>query len=303
LTAGCVPEIKRRLNVPIVATLQGDDTFLRGMPQPQQSLAIAEISRLGLVIDGFIAHSRAYADSMADYLGLERQKIAVTPLGIDTRDFAAVSQRNAAGPPMIGYLARLAPEKGLHILAEAFIRLKQMPGMEKARLSIAGWLGEKDRPYADEVFARLRDARLGDAFEYLGEVQRQAKLAFLASLDVLAVPTTHQEPKGLFVLEALAAGVPVVQPDHGAFPEVLADTQGGLLHRPEDPQHLAERLHELLSDQNLRSRLASLGRQRVHTSRNARQMALRTEEALRRFISPRVASHQTASEHEASQSV
>ncbi len=104
---------------------------------------------------------------------------------------------------------------------------------------------------------------------------------FLASLDVLAVPTAYQEPKGLFVLEALAAGVPVVQPDHGAFPEVLAETQGGLLHRPEDAQHLAERLHELLTDAPMRQRLAIAGRQNVHTSRNAREMAIRTESVLR----------------------
>src|SRR6185503_20548890 len=103
------------------------------------------------------------------------------------------------------------------------------------RLRIAGWRGEKNRPYAEEVFAKLRSAGLGDSFEYLGEVDRRGKLDFLGSLDVLAVPTTYKEPKGLFVLEAMAAGIPVVQPDHGAFPEVLAATGGGLLHRPEDP--------------------------------------------------------------------
>src|SRR5205085_8565822 len=125
-----------------------------------------------------------------------------------------------------------------------------------------------NRKYANEVFARLRDAGLSDAFQYVGEVDRRGKIDFLASIDVLAVPTTYQEPKGLFLLEALAAGVPVVQPDHGAFPEVLAATEGGLLHRPEDSQHLAERLHELLSDADARTRLANAGRHHVHTRRN-----------------------------------
>src|SRR5205085_6656931 len=106
-------------------------------------------------------------------------------------------------------------------------------------------------------------------------------LAFLRSLDVLAVPTTYQEPKGLFVLEALAAGIPVVQPDHGAFPEVLAETQGGLLHRPEDSQHLAQRLHEILTDTDARRRLGTMGQRNVHLSRNAREMALHTAEVLR----------------------
>src|SRR5205085_4737401 len=137
-------------------------------------------------------------------------------------------------------------------------------------------LGESNRNYANGVFTKLQAAGAADRVDYLGEVDRQGKIDFLSSLDVLAVPTTHKEPKGLFVLEALAAGVPVVQPDHGAFPEVLAETEGGLLHRPEDSQHLAERLHELLSDADRRTRLANAGRHHVHTGRNAQIMAAKT---------------------------
>jgi glycosyltransferase involved in cell wall biosynthesis len=156
--------------------------------------------------------------------------------------------------------------------------------MQHARLRIAGWLGQKDRPYADQIFARLREAGLSDAFEYAGEVDRRGKLDFLASLDALAVPTTYHEPKGLFVLEALAAGVPVVQPEHGAFPEVLSETAGGLLHRPEDPRHLAERLHELLSDVALRQRLAETGRRNVLAVRSSEVMAERTIDVLRSIV-------------------
>jgi glycosyltransferase involved in cell wall biosynthesis len=310
LTAGCVPEIKRRLNVPVVVTLQGDDIFLRGLPPTYQEAALAQVSRLAESIDGFIANSRFYADAMASYLRLDREKIAIVPLGIDVRDFPNRSDRETEGQrdgetggtssslrpsvspslrlvPTVGYLARLAPEKGLHILAEAFIRLRQMAGMQSARLKIAGWLGEQNRPYADDIFRRLREAGLPDAFDYLGEIDRRGKLEFLGSIDVLAVPTTYQEPKGLFVLEALAAGVPVIQPDHGAFPEVLAETEGGLLHRPEDPQHLAERLHELLTDADRRARLASAGRHHVHTGRNAEIMAKSTADLLRAVIENR----------------
>jgi glycosyltransferase involved in cell wall biosynthesis len=290
LTAGCVPEIKRRMNMPVVVTLQGDDIFLRGLPEPYQSQALAQISVLAESIDGFIANSRFYADAMADYLRLDRERIAIVPLGIDTRDFAHSPTLQLSRslppsrPPTVGYLARLSPEKGLHVLADAFIKLRQRPGMESARLQIAGWLGEKNRAYAEGAFDRLRAAGLGNAFEYVGEVDRRGKLDFLASLDVLAVPTTYREPKGLFVLEALAAGVPVVQPDHGAFPEMLASTAGGLLHRPEDPDHLAERLHELLSDANGRQLLATTGQRNVHSARNAETMALRTVQVLRETL-------------------
>ena len=293
LTAGCVPEIKRRLNVPVVVTLQGDDIFLRGLPEPHQSQALAEIRRLADQIDGFIAHTRFYADAMSVYLGLPRERIEIVPLGIDVKDFVQESgvrsqELQSVSPPAVGYLARLAPEKGLHVLADAFIALRKMAGMQDARLRIAGWMGDKNRAYAEGVFGKLRAAGLSEAFAYLGEVDRRGKLDLLRSVDVLAVPTTYREPKGLFVLEALAAGVPVVQPDHGAFPEVLAETGGGLLHRPEDPEHLAQRLHELLLDSKMRRRLSESGRSQVLEHRNARSMAQRTADVLRSTIQSRL---------------
>jgi glycosyltransferase involved in cell wall biosynthesis len=308
LTAGCVPEIKRRMNVPVVVTLQGDDIFLRDLPEPHQSQAIALISLLALQVDGFIANSRYYADYMAEFLAIPRELIRVVPLGIDTRDFAigdlaaspakddgdSLSNADSTGPT-IGYLARLAPEKGLHILAEAFIRLRQMPGMDGARLRIAGWLGGKNVAYAAEVFARLRAAGLGDAFEYVGEVDRVGKLAFLKSIDILSVPTTYREPKGLFVLEALAAGVPVIQPDHGAFPEVLADIGGGHLHRPEDAEHLAERLAEVLRDRPRLKELGRAGQTAVQTTRDRQAMAAATERVLAEVVALHRASLQTPS--------
>jgi glycosyltransferase involved in cell wall biosynthesis len=286
LTAGCVPEIKRRLGVPVVVTLQGDDIFLRGLPAGHRAEALTLIGELGESIDAFIANSRFYADAMAAYMGLPRERIEIVPLGVQVEDFSAdqrASER-ASRPPTIGYLARLAPEKGLHLLADAFIRLRAMPGMDDARLKIAGWLGGQNRPYFEKVMASLRAAGLGEAVEHVGEIDRAGKVEFLRSLDVLSVPTTYEEPKGLFVLEALASGVPVVVPEHGAFPEMLGETGGGLLHRPTDAGHLAERLHELLRSHELRQQLAKSGREQVRAKRNANVMAERTLEVLRGVV-------------------
>jgi glycosyltransferase involved in cell wall biosynthesis len=279
LTAGCVPELKQRFGVPVVVILQGDDIFLRDLPEPCQQQAIAEIRTLAEQIDGFLAHSRFYADKMSGYLGIPREKIHVVPLGIDTRDFEGIGidgVPRAIRPPTVGYLARLAPEKGLHILADAFVLLRNMPGMEEARLRIAGWLGEHRRAYVEQVFAKLRSAGLKDAFEYVGEVDRRGKVEFLKSIDALSVPTTYEEPKGLFVLEALAAGVPVVMPEHGSFPETIVELGGGLLHRPGDARHLAEQLRELLQH----AIGISDARQRALQHRGSRSVAARTLEAL-----------------------
>lgn len=278
LTAGCVPELKQHLPVKVFVILQGDDIFLREMKPADLERALAEIRRLSGHIDAFLAHSNFYADAMAKFLGIDRRQIHVLPLGIHGQEFAppptvTEDDQQPQRPPTIGYLARLAPEKGLHILAEAWTRLRRMPGTEQTRLQIAGWMGAQNRDYADSIFQAFDKLGLAGEYEYLGEVDRAGKLALLRSIDVLSVPTTYKEPKGLFVLEALAAGVPVVQPAHGAFPEVLNELGGGLLHHPEDPHHLAQRLHELLTNPALRQELSERGRAAVLNKRSNRVAA------------------------------
>ncbi len=283
LTAGCVRELKRRLPVKVFVMLQGDDIFLRELKPNDLQQALVEIHRLSEHVDGFLAHSIYYADAMSQFLGIERSKIHLLPLGVPGQDFVRASELaevRSPRPLTVGYLARLAPEKGLHVLAEAWTRLRRLPGTEQTQLKIAGWMGAQNREYANSIFQQLDKRGLQGEYEYLGEVDRAGKLALLHSIDVLSVPTTYQEPKGLFVLEALAAGVPVVQPAHGAFPEMLEELGGGLLHRPEDSIHLAQRLHELLTNPALRRDLRERGQAAVLQHRTNRVAA----EALLKII-------------------
>lgn len=275
LTAGSVPELKRRLPTRVFVLLQGDDIFLRTMKPADMHQAIAEIRRLGEHIDGFLAHSSFYADSMSQFLGIDRAKIHLLPLGVHSRDLVPAPSELSLfdapdRPPTIGYLARLAPEKGLHLLAEAWLKLRRLPGTERTKLKIAGWMGAQNRDYAYSIFEQFDKLGLQGEYEYLGEVDRIGKQRLLRSIDVLSVPTVYQDPKGLFVLESLAAGVPVVQPAHGAFPEMLEELGGGLLHRPEDAHHLALRLHELLTNPQLRSELRERGQTAVMERRTNR---------------------------------
>jgi len=287
LIAGCIPEMKRRLAAPVIVTLQGDDVFLESLIEPYRSQAFVQLRQLVQQVDGFIVYSQYYVDFMHEYLGIPRERIHVIPLGLDTDDYRPFLERSDSSrtAPTIGYLARLAPEKGLHVLVEAFLRLRRMAGTQDARLRVAGWLGSDQREYAQQQFQRMSDIS-SPGFEYVGTVSRQQKLAFLGSLDVLSVPTVYREPKGLFVLEALAAGVPVVQPSHGAFPEMLAELGGGQLVDPDNPESLAAALHGLLTDRPLRLRLAAAGQRAVHESRHARAMAEATRRLYTRFVSP-----------------
>ena len=284
LIGGCIPVIKRQLGVPIVVTLQGDDLFLLDLIEPYKSQALAEIRRIAKDVDAFIVFSQYYADFMGDLLGLDRYKIHVVPMGIRVEDFAIAPRRAFDRPPRVGYFARICPAKGLHVLVDAFAKLRTMPGTENAELHAAGWLGEGDKGFFGEQLAKLERLGLKDAFNYRGVVERADKLRFLHEIDVLSVPTTYRDPKGLFVLEALASGIPVVQPDHGAFPEILADAGGGRLHRPNDPHHLAEMLHPMLIDHDARHQLGLEGRTSIEDRYTADVMARRTLEVWKEVL-------------------
>lgn len=291
LVAGSAPEIKRRLGVPVVVTLQGDDIFLRDLIEPYKTQSLEAIGRLDDHVDAYLVNSRYYADHMAAMLRLPREKFRIVPLGIDTHDFTTWEPSTDGRPPAIGYLARLAPEKGLHVLVNAFLQLKTMSGMEQARLEVAGWLGPQHRTYAEEQFDKLRRAGLAESFHYHGEVDRRGKLDFLRKIDILSVPTTYREPKGRFVLEALAAGVPVVQPDHGAFGELIASTRGGLLIPPEDPERLAETLRDLLVDEAQRKALGTAGRSAVFERHHAAAVAAETVDLLAALAGSKSSDH------------
>lgn len=284
MIAGCVPHLKRELNVPVVVTLQGDDIFLESLPEPYKSRALAEIHNLVEDIDAFLTHSRYYASFMSEYLSIPAEKFRVVPLGIDTAGFTFTDQSREDKPKTIGYLARLAPEKGLHLLVDAFIELSKRETTRDVRLEIAGWLGENNRQYADAEFKKLRDAGLEDRFRYAGSISREEKIDFLRQLDVLSVPTTYREPKGLFVLEALAVGVPVVLPSHGAFPELIEATGGGRLVAPNDAMALADGLEKTLLDPTECRRVGQAGARVVHELYNSDVMAKSTLEVFAEFF-------------------
>jgi glycosyltransferase involved in cell wall biosynthesis len=143
--------------------------------------------------------------------------------GIDVKDFRNVNRSPSVSKDfVVGYLARMAPEKGLHRLVDAFVEIARQPGMEHVRLRLAGWMGAQHADFWKEQTTKLENAGLNDRWEYLGSIDRKQKAEFLSTLDLFCVPTTYEEPKGLFLLEAIAAGTPYLQPNHGAFPEIHA---------------------------------------------------------------------------------
>ncbi len=288
LIGGCIPELQRVLKVPILVNLQGDDVFLDALCEPYRSQVFEELRVLVERVDGFLVNSRFYGQHMRAYLGIPGERMAQVPLGIQVADFCSLRPpaRRTGRNRRIGYLARLAPEKGLHVLVDAFLQLRRQPGYRDVELHVAGWLGEDRRGYAEEQFSQLAAAVPEGAFHYAGVVDRAAKLDFLGQLDAFCVPATYPDPKGLYVLEALAAGVPVVQPNLGIFPELLAITGGGFLCDPGDSTSLARRLGELLRDEDRRRAMGVSGQAAVFRNFSARRMARDTLAVYQRFLPP-----------------
>ncbi len=246
LLLGLAVPLKRALNVPIVCTLQGDDLFLDGLGEPYRTQALQLIRAAAGHVELFLPVSQYYLDFMTGYLGLPRSQMRLVPLGVNVEGYS-VRAPERAGPYTVGYLARIAPEKGLQVLTQAYRSFRSRDHGGPARLLAAGYLAPEHAPYLESVRATLRKAGLDGEFEYRGELDRSAKIAFLRELDVFSVPTTYIEPKGLFLLEAMACGVPAVQPRVGAFPEIIAKTGGGLVVEP-DVDALADGILALRND-------------------------------------------------------
>ncbi len=217
---------------------------------------------------------------MPGYLGVPKSKVRLGRLGINTEDFSTRRAR-PEGPFTIGYFARVAPEKGLHVLVEAYKRMRKRPGSEGSRLLAAGYLPPEYQDYLDEARKVLESAGLGGEFEYRGEVDRAAKIAFFHELDVLSVPTTYKEPKGLFLMEAMASGVPVVQPRRGAFPEIIENTGGGLIVDADDPDALADGLLALKQEPELAASLGKAGATGVRQHYTVERMTEQVETVYR----------------------
>lgn len=303
LICGCLPHIKQKLDIPVLVTLQGDDIFLNGLKPPFMEKCMQQIHALVPYVDGFIVHSEFYRSAMSRYFQIDPRKIFVTPLGIDVDDFKPSIRQKSNPTPVgqvppisacsspsetpnrkIGYLARLAPEKGLHKLVEAFIALKQRAGFEDVTLQIAGWMGPPNLNFAKSQWMQLEGAGLGSSYRYWGAVDRKEKLQFLSEIDLLCVPTEMEEPKGLYALEAMAAGVPCVLPEKGAFPELIRESEGGFLYPDGNPETLVDTLAEVLNDLASRNKKGILGQQYVHQHRNAKSMADSTSQLINKIL-------------------
>ena len=247
LLAGFTPVLRQRLpQTKIITCFQGEDSFLDGLPEPYHSQCWKAMHRHLKDADQLIAPSQFYADLMRDRLGDPDLPIAIMPNGVEPlRDVPAAPDRSNA-PPVIGFLARMIREKGLEVLVDAFIYLRRNLDHPNAQLHIAGSTG--DHQLVASLKNKLEAAGLTPHVTWSPDLSHPEKAAFLSRLTLFSVPAIYHEAFGLYTVEALAAGIPLVLPNASAFPEIITTSQAGQLVEPKDPIALATAWHALLDD-------------------------------------------------------
>ena len=244
MLAGIGKVLKRELKVPVLGFLQGEDAFLDSLLPEYRSEAWRLLSVDVAKLDGCIAPSKYFGNLMADRLNLSKSEVLYHPNGITLEGFQPASE--CPTPPSIGYLARLCPLKGLDLLVDSFIELKKQEKFSSLRLQIAGGMTSEDEPFVSEQRRKLEAAGLSEYISIRPNLTRVQKLEFLKNLTLFSVPARYPEAFGLYVVEAMAAGVPVVLPNDGSFPEIIEATQGGYLYDPKEDGGLIRALEQAL---------------------------------------------------------
>jgi glycosyltransferase involved in cell wall biosynthesis len=271
LITGLAKRIRQELGVPVVCLLEGEDAFLDSLPSPQREQTWAELSKRVADIDLFIAPTRYYADAMAQRAGIPAAKLEHINNGINLDGFEPSDLPD--DPPVLGYFARMCPEKGLDALVDAFVRLKQTGPIPGLKLAIGGGCQPGDKAFVEKQKARLRAAGLLGEVTFRPNLDRDAKLVFYRGLTVLSVPAPYGEAFGLYVVEAMASGVPVVAPDDASFPEIVEGNGAGVICEKDNPQALADAIGQLLLDRERLAKCAAAGRQAAVQTFNIERMA------------------------------
>ena len=271
---GMARRIRELSGAKVWGTLQGEDFFLDHLPAPYNVDCWKVMSERGAELDRVIGISKYYSNLMAERMQWKSDKIQVIYNGIALDEYK-VNEPLPALPsvPTLGYFARYAPEKGLPTLINAFGYLKSKNTPENLILRTAGSLTPGDQKFFDGVKADIAKRGLTQSIFLEPNVSKARKIEFMRALSVFSVPATLGEGFGLYLLEAWASGVPVVQPRTAAFVELLEATNGGVLYEPGDAFALAAQAEPLLSNPAKAREIGEHARNVVKERFSAQRMA------------------------------
>jgi len=278
LLLGMARRLRSDLNAAVICSLQGEDAFLDSLPPPFREQCWATLKERAAEVDLFIAPSRYFGDLMGKRLDLPPERVQVVYNGISLQGYGEGGKSAAINTKelTLGYFARMCREKGLDTLVDAYIALRQRDRVKNVRLRIGGGCGPADVPFVDGLREKLKSAGYLGEVDFCPNVDHAAKVEFLRSLSLLSVPARFGEAFGLYLIEAMAAGVPVVQPRTAAFPELIEATGGGVLCEHENPVSLAAAVENLFLNPAHLLALGQSGYKAVQEKFTADAMAAKT---------------------------
>jgi glycosyltransferase involved in cell wall biosynthesis len=278
LLMGLVPALRRETGAPIICGLQGEDAFLDTLVEPYRTRAWDLVRQLAPSVARFVSPSKFYAEVMARRMGVPLDQITVVYNGLNFEGYER--ERREPATPTIGFLARMIHGKGLTTLVDAFIALAKRETVPGVKLRVAGAKMPTDDAYLHSLQQKLAKENLTDRVTWEPNLTFEEKVTFLHEITLFSVPATYGEAFGLYIAEAQACGNAVVQPRHGAFPEILAATQGGVICEPDDPEALSQSLEELLLNHARRQQLGQTGRTQALSLYSSARMAEGFEQVL-----------------------
>jgi glycosyltransferase involved in cell wall biosynthesis len=213
--------------------------------------------------DAFIAVSDYFKQKMIQRMDLPAKKVYTLHLGVDPGDYEFISLKEKSRN--IGYLSRMCHENGFDILADAFILLKRKAEFRDVKLVVTGGSTGADSRYIKKIRKKMAMEKLEGSVEFHEGFEGTGKRDFFKKVSVMSVPVRNGEAFGLYLLEAMASGIPVVQPALGAFPEIIDITGGGAVYQENTAEELCESLAALLMDPFRLNELSLNARKGVET--------------------------------------
>ena len=285
LLLGMARRLREEVGVPVVCTMQSEAHFIDGLKEPFKSRCLQEIKERANELDGLVSVSSYYASLAGEKYSINSELVEVILPGVPLDGHSGARPGgNSQGRLTIGYLARLAPEKGLDRLCDAFSRIVASKDRDDLHLMAAGYFPRSSASWFKELAEQTKRAVGKDRVQFLASLDRDQKTEFLSRLDIFSVPARAPEAKGLYALEAMASGVPVVLPERGVFPEYISRAGGGVLYNPDDANSLEEALGMMIEDEELRSRCGRQGREAAENYFNSGRMASETRDFYRRLV-------------------
>ncbi len=261
LLLGLAQQLGERLKVPVICSLQDEDVWVDVMKPSAAESVWKLMSNKAAYVTKFISVSDYYARVMKEKMSLPEAKVTSVHIGVDPADytFKPVSEKKRN----IGYVSRMCHCNGMDILVDAFILLKQKAEFEDVNLVLTGGSTGDDKKFLSDIRHRIREHGLHHQVEIHEDFEEQGLRDYLEKVAVVSVPVRNGEAFGIYLLECMTSGIPVVQPALGAFPEIIELTGGGVLYKENTPEALAQALEKLLSDPEEMDRLSRTGAEGV----------------------------------------